>query len=192
MSSEPITVWLDRLRAGDPDALAHLLPLVYDELRAAARRQLRGEGREHTLTPTALVHEVYLRLLNQRSIGAEHRGDFLGIAAQTMRRVLVDHARRRLAQKRGRGEAHVPIDDVEFALSDGEAKEVLALEDALGRLAAMDDRAARVVEQRFYGGLSVEEIAVQLGVSTKTVQRTWLAARAWLRKEVAAGLGLPE
>jgi RNA polymerase sigma factor (TIGR02999 family) len=192
MSSEPITVWLDRLRVGDSHALEQVLPLVYDELRAAARRQLRAEGRAHTLTPTALVHEAYLRLLQQRSIDAEHRADFLGIAARTMRRVLVDHARRRLAAKRGRGEIHVPVDDVDLPMTEGEAEEMLSLEAALGRLAALDERAARVVELRFFGGLSVEEAAQMLQVSTKTVQRTWVAARAWLRKEVAAGLGMPE
>jgi RNA polymerase sigma factor (TIGR02999 family) len=190
--SDPLTVWLDHLRAGDARALEHVLPLVYDELRAAARRQLRAEGREHTLTPTALVHEAYLRLLQQRSIDADHRADFLGIAATTMRRVLVDHARRRLSQKRGGGEHHVPIDDLHVPLSEGEAEEVVALEDALQRLAALDERASRVVEHRFFGGLSVEESARLLQVSTKTVQRTWVAARAWLRKEVAHDLGLPD
>lgn len=192
MSSEPITVWLDRLRAGDASALDHVMPLVYDELRAAARRQLRAEGREHTLTPTALVHEVYLRLLQQRIIDADHRAGLLGIAARTMRRVLVDHARRRLAAKRGQGQVPVPIDDLDLPMSDGEAEEVLALEGALERLAALDERAAHVVECRFFGGLSVEETAELLGVSTKTVQRTWVAARAWLRKEVSAELGLPD
>jgi len=190
--SEPITFWLDRLRAGDTHALEQVLPLLYDELRAAARRQLRGEAREHTLTPTALVHEVYLRLLQQRSIDAEHRADFLGIAARTMRRVLVDHARRRLSAKRGKGEVHVPVDELDLPMTQGEAEEMLSLEDALGRLAALDERAARVVELRFFGGLSVDETAQMLRVSTKTVQRTWIAARAWLRKEVAAGLGWPE
>lgn len=192
MSSEPITVWLDRLRAGDASALGHVIPLLYDELRAAARRQLRAEGRDHTLTPTALVHEVYLRLLQQRSIDADHRTDLLGIAANTMRRVLVDHARRRLAAKRGQGQVPVPIDDLDLPMTDGEAEEVLSLEAALDRLSTLDERAARVVECRFFGGLSVEETAVLLDVSTKTVQRTWITARAWLRKEVSADLGLPE
>lgn len=192
MSGEPITAWLDRLRAGDTTALDHVIPLVYDELRAAARRQLRAEGREHTLTPTALVHEVYLRLLRQRIVDAEHRAGLLGIAATTMRRILVDHARRRLAAKRGQGQVQVPIDDVDLPMSAGEAEEVLSLEAALDRLAALDERAARVVECRFFGGLSVEETAGLLGVSTRTVQRTWIAARAWLRKEVSAELGLTE
>lgn len=190
--SDQLTAWLDRLREGDREALERLLPLVYDELRGAARRQLRAEGRDHTLTPTALVHETYLRLLQQRSIDADHRADFLGIAARTMRRVLVDHARRRLAAKRGGGGASVPIDDLEIPLSEGEAEEMLALEAALERLAVLDARASRVVEYRFFAGLSVEESAHLLGVSTKTVQRTWLAARAWLRKEVAHDLGLPD
>jgi RNA polymerase sigma factor (TIGR02999 family) len=190
--SDQLTAWLDRLREGDREALERVLPLVYDELRGAARRQLRAEGRDHTLTPTALVHETYLRLLQQRSIDAGHRADFLGIAARTMRRVLVDHARRRLAAKRGGGGASLPIDELEIPLSEGEAEEMLALEAALERLALLDARASRVVEYRFFGGLSVEESAHLLGVSTKTVQRTWLAARAWLRKEVAHDLGLPD
>jgi RNA polymerase sigma factor (TIGR02999 family) len=106
--------------------------------------------------------------------------------------VLVDHARRRLAAKRGKGQAPVPVDEIDLPMSDGEAEEILSVEEALARLAALDERAARVVECRFYGGLSVEETAALLGVSSKTVQRTWIAARAWLRKEVAADLGLPE
>jgi RNA polymerase sigma factor (TIGR02999 family) len=190
--SDELTTWLDRLREGDRDALERVMPLVYGELRGAARRQLRAEGRVHTLTPTALVHETYLRLLQQRSIDADHRADFLGIATRTMRRVLVDHARRRLAAKRGGGGATVPIDDFDIPLSEGEAEEMLALEAALERLAVLDARASRVVEYRFFAGLSVEESAHLLGVSTKTVQRTWLAARAWLRKEVAHDLGLPD
>lgn len=192
MSSEPITVWLDRLRAGEAGALEHVIPLVYDELRAAARRHLRAEGRDHTLTPTALVHEVYLRMLQQRTIDAEHRADLLGIAASTMRRVLVDHARRRLAAKRGNGQVTVPVEDIDVPMTDGEAREMLSLEDALGRLAVLDQRAARIVESRFFGGLSVEETAQLLGVSAKTVQRSWMAARAWLRKEVTVDLGLSE
>jgi RNA polymerase sigma factor (TIGR02999 family) len=192
----PITDWLLRLKAGDSGALDALMPLLYDELRDAARRQLRLEGRPHTLSPTALVHEVYLKLQQQRRISADHRGDFIGVASQVMRRILVDYARTRKRLKRGAGQPTVPIDEVdveaEAFLTEREADEVLALDEALARLNQMDPRASRVVECRFYGGLTLDETAAALDVSSKTVQRTWDTARAWLRKEIHLSLDGPK
>ena len=187
MTSEgQITQWLARWRAGDREAPGRLVPLVYDELRQVARRQLRRESAAHTLSATALVHEVYLRLLQQRQLTATDRDNFLAIAAQTMRRILVDHARTRARVKRGGNDRPVrlePGDDVAL-LSDTEVEEVLAIDIALERLAQIDERAHRVVECRIFAGLTLEETAQALGISSKSVQRTWTTARAWLRKEI--------
>jgi RNA polymerase sigma factor (TIGR02999 family) len=165
-------------------ALDRLFPLIYDELRRLARRRLRGERTGHTLDTTALVHEAYLRLSTQHRLAADNRAEFLAVASNTMRRVLVDYARARRRQKRGGGREAMPLEAVEPFLSDRAVEETIALDDALERLEAAEPRAARVFEQRLFGGLSLEEIATALGVSTKTVQRDWTAARAWLRKEV--------
>lgn len=186
---EDLTLWLGRLSEGDEAALDRVVRVLYDELRALARSRLNHERADHTLAATALVNEMYLKLATQRRINAADRMQFMAVAATTMRRVLVDYARARLRGKRGGGAVSVPLDDVAPFLSEQESDEVLALDAAIERLAAMDARAARVVEQRFYAGLSVEESAQLLGVSTKTVQRDWIAARAWLRKEVARQLG---
>lgn len=185
-----VTEWLARLRSGESAALESLVGLLYNELRGAARRQLRREAPRQTLGATALVHEVYLKLLQQRHIAAADRTEFLSIASRTMRRVLVDYARTKKRLKRGGGEVAVSLEDAEVEMfSDEEADEVLALDRALDRLAAVDGRASQVVEYRFYGGLTLEETATALNLSTKTVQRTWGAARAWLRKEISADLG---
>ena len=164
---------------------------LYDELRDLARGQMRREAEGHTLTPTSLVNEAYLRLAGQRNISDADRTRFLGAAAQAMRRVLVDHARARLRDKRGGGARPVPLDELEDFLSDDEAEEVVALDDAMVRLAELSPRSAVVVEQRFFAGLTLDETAELLGVSVKTVQRDWLAARAWLRKEVRRELPWP-
>jgi RNA polymerase sigma factor (TIGR02999 family) len=190
MAGGQVTEWLARWRAGDRDALERLMPLVYDELRQVARRQLQRESPGHTLSATALVHEVYLRLLQQRQLTASDRDGFLAIAAQTMRRILVDHARARSRLKRG-GEAR-PIalgagDDVP-GLTDAAVEEVLAIDIALERLAQIDERALRVVEYRIFAGLTVEETALALSISAKSVQRTWTTALAWLRKEIGRDL----
>jgi len=181
-----VTQLLTRWRAGDREALEQLVPLVYDELRQVARRQLRRESPGHTLSATALVHEVYLRLLQQRQLAATDREGFLGIAAQTMRRILVDHARARTRLKRGGDYRSVGLDtrDDVLLLSDSEVEEVLALDVALDRLAQLDERAHRVVECRIFAGLTLAETAQALGISGKSVQRTWTTARAWLRKEI--------
>jgi RNA polymerase sigma factor (TIGR02999 family) len=182
--SEEVTVWLARLRDGTPGALDRLVPLLYDDLRRLARQRLRGEREGHTLGTTALVHEAYFRLLQQRRIPASDRSEFFAAASHTMRRVLVDHARTRNRHKRGGGLTSVPLDDVAEFLSDREADETLALDEALGRLEAAQPRAARVVELSFFGGLTAEETAELLGVSTRTVRRDSDAAMSWLRKEV--------
>jgi RNA polymerase sigma factor (TIGR02999 family) len=180
-----ITRWLDRLRTGEPDALDALLKLLYQELHTLARSRMRNERAHHTLSATALVNEAYLKLSRDERIQARSRTQFLGIAARTMRRVLVDYARTRKRLKRGGGQAvHVTIESAEPFLSETEADEVLGLEEALTRLAQLQPRAAEVLEQRFFAGLTMEETAELLGVSVKTVQRDWLAARAWLRKEI--------
>ena len=189
-SDGQVTEWLARWREGDREALERLVPLVYDELRQVARRQLQRESANHTLSATALVHEVYLRLLQQRQLTAMDRTHFLATAAQTMRRILVDHARARSRLKRGGAERPVQLETGDDAplLSDLEVEEVLALDVALERLAQMDERAYRVVECRFFAGLTLDEIAQVLGISSKSVQRTWTTARAWLRKELGREL----
>jgi len=187
--SHDITLWLGRMSDGDPDALDRVVRLLYAELRRLARAKLRNERQGHTLAATALVNEAYMKLAAQQRIRAEDRMQFMAVAATTMRRVLVDYARARRRDKRGGGVENVPFDEVEPFLSERESDEVLALDAAIDRLAALNQRAAHVVEQRFYAGFSVEETADLLGVSTKTVQRDWISARAWLRKEVGRELG---
>ena len=180
------THWLARWRAGDRSALESLVPVVYNELRQVARRQLSRESPDHTLSPTALVHEAYLRLLRQHHVQIMDREGLLAVAGITMRRVLVDHARSRTRHKRGGDARPVPLEwgDEPPLLNDVQAEEVLAIDVALDRLAALDDRARRVVECRVFAGLTLQETADALGISSKSVQRTWTAARAWLRKEI--------
>ena len=187
-TEESLTVWLAHLRDGRQDALEHIVPLVYEELRRVARWHLTREPSSHALSPTTLVHEAYLRLLQQRRIGALDRSDFLAVAGVTMRRVLVDEARRRKRAKRGGGESLVPIDDeMDSPLVECDAEQLVALDALLERLAALSERAVRVVEYRIFAGLTLDETAAALDLSAKTVQRTWSTARAWLRKELAAG-----
>ena len=181
---EPVTVWLSRWRAGQQDALEHIVPLVYDELRQIARRHLSRERRPHALSATTLVHETYLRLLAQRQLEASDRPGFLAVVGYTMRRILVDEARRRSRLKRGGDEPPVPIESEPEALAV-DVDQVLALDALLDRLAAMNERAARIVEYRVFAGFTLDETAAALDVSAKTVQRTWSTARAWLRKELA-------
>lgn len=162
----------------------------YDELRRLAHRYLMRERSGVTLQTTGLVSEAYLRLATLANLGAEERTRFFAVASTTMRRVIVDHARRRHRLKRGDDPDAVPLDDVDWALSDVEAEELVALDEALDRLSRVNPRGAEVVQYRFFGGLTADETADQLGVSAKTIQRDWLAARAWLRKEVAKDLGM--
>jgi RNA polymerase sigma factor (TIGR02999 family) len=187
-ASSGITVWLERLHAGEAGALERLVPLVYDELRQVARRQLSRESHPNTLSATALVHEVYLKLLQQRRIEARDRETFLAVVASAMRRILVDHARRRHRLKRGGRDVPASLDtDVGVPLlADREIDEVLAIDRLLTRLNDLDPRAARVVEYRIFAGLTLDETAAALNMSVKTVQRSWTVARAWLRNEIAA------
>jgi RNA polymerase sigma factor (TIGR02999 family) len=178
-----ITELLLSWSGGDRDAPAKLMPLVYDELRRLARDHLRRERPGHTLQPTALVNEVYLRLVDQRRVSWQTRAQFFGLAAQLMRHVLVDHARSRAAAKRG-GPAHKLSLDEACMAPEEVAAELVALDEALVRLAAVDERKSRVVEMRFFGGLSVEETAEALGVSDKTVMRDWRIAKVWLHREL--------
>jgi RNA polymerase sigma factor (TIGR02999 family) len=184
-SARSITALLTDWSRGDSTALEQLLPLVYDELRRIAARQLRGERVNHTLQPTALVHEVYLRLIDQRQVNWQDRAQFLGVAAQTMRRILVDHARRHGARKRGDGMQCVSIDDAK-ELAAPQNVPLLALDHALGRLEAVDNKLARIVELRAFGGLTIEEAAHVLNVSPSTVKRDWRTAKAWLNRELGA------
>jgi RNA polymerase sigma-70 factor, ECF subfamily len=194
MSRGQITLWLNEWRSGDAGALDRLMPLVYEGLRKVARRQLHQESPAHTLSSTALVHEVYLRLLQQRQLVATDREHFFAIAGQTMRRILVDHARARVRLKRGGDRVALePVAEDEPALlAPREVEEVLALEVALGRLAKQSERAVRVIECRIFAGLTLEETARALGLSSKSVQRTWSAATAWLRKEIGSGVLVEE
>lgn len=164
----------------------------YAELRALAHRYLRRERAGLTLQTTGLVNEAYLRLASLDGIEPDERTRFFAVASTTMRRILVDHARSRHRQKRGNGGEALPLDDIDAALTDDEAEELVALDEALSRLAEINPRGSDVVQYRFFGGLTLDETADLLGVSAKTVQRDWLAARAWLRKEVAKDLGILE
>jgi RNA polymerase sigma factor (TIGR02999 family) len=182
---EDVARLLREIRSGNRSALDTLVPAVYRELRAIAAGFLSRERNEHTLQPTALVHEAYLRLAGQNDLHWESRAHFLGIAARVMRQVLVDHARRRLVAKREGGLMRVTFDD-ERCGDDRADLEVVALHEALDALAQKDERLARVVELRYFGGLSVAEAAEVLGVGTATVERDWRAARAWLLHELTA------
>jgi RNA polymerase sigma-70 factor (ECF subfamily) len=171
--------------AGDQTALDQLAPIVYDELRRLARHYLRRERPDHSLQATALVNEAYLRLVDYKRMRWENRAHFFAVSAQLMRRILVDHARRR-NQKRGAGVEHVPLEDT-AAIGPGRGQDLVALDEALEALARLDPRKARVVELRFFGGLSVEETAEVVKVSTVTVMRDWSTARAWLHREMSVG-----
>lgn len=169
-------------RAGDDEALHRLLPLVYEELRRVARRHLRRERPDHTLQTTALVNEAYLRLIDQGGAEVRDRPHFVALTSHLMRQILVDHARARLAKKRDGGCRITLAEDVAVA-EPGEV-DVLAVDDALSRLAVLDAQQARVVELRYFGGLSIRETSEVLGVSEATVKRDWATARAWLHREI--------
>jgi len=171
-----------RWRAGDDDALHRLLPLVYEELRRVARRHLRGERSDHTLQTTALIHEAYLRLMNQGAAEVSDHCHFVALTSHLMRQILVDHARARLAKKRDGG-CRITLGEAVAVTEPGEI-DVLAVDEALSRLAALDAQQARVVELRYFGGLSIRETSEALGVSEATVKRDWATARAWLHREI--------
>ncbi len=180
--SAQITQVLRQVEQGDPSQVADLLPLVYDELHAQAQRYLNRENRDHTLQPTALVHEAYLKLVDQSRVHWQGRTHFLAVGAQAMRRVLVDHARGRKRLKRGGDRQRIALDEG-LALSTDRDEDLLAVDDALTKLAGLDPRQARIVELRFFAGMSVAEVAEVLGVSKRTVEAEWTAVKAWLRKE---------
>ena len=182
-SSQGVTELLERWSQGDKDALEQLMPLVYDELHRLAGSYLRRERHDHTLQPTALVNEAYLRLIDQRNARWQNRAQFFGVAAQLMRRILVDHARAHHAAKRGGSQEDLPLS---LARHFGEKPDLalIALHDALNRLAEIDPEQSHIVELRFFGGLTIEETAEVVGTSHATVEREWKMARAWLRREL--------
>lgn len=175
---------LGQVRGGDKDALATLLPLVYDELKRVAASHLRRERPDHTLQATALVHEMYVRLVDRSALTWENRAHFFGVAAQAMRQILVDHARSRGASKRG-GQRHRVTLDEALAVSAEPSIELLAIDEALIALAELDPAQARLVELRYFGGLTVEETAEVLDVSPTTVKREWRLAKAWLHRRLS-------
>jgi RNA polymerase sigma factor (TIGR02999 family) len=179
------TQTLVELGGGDRSAAERLFPFVYDELRSVAGRMLRRETPDCLLQPTELVHEAFLRLIDQTRVDWQGRTHFLAVAAQAMRRVLVDHARHRHRLKRGGGRTRIQYDDDELMVSTKNDADVLDVDAALHRLADLDPRNARIVEMRFFGGMTVEEVATALALSKSTVEKEWMACRAWLRRELS-------
>ena len=182
-SAPELTALLVNWSNGDQRALDELMPLVYGELRRLAGAHLRRERSDHTLQSTALVHEAFLRLVNQRDVHWRNRAHFYGIAAQMIRRILVDHARAQQAGKRGSGAVKIELDEA-MAVSRQRELDLVGLDDALQRLSALDERQGRIVELRFFAGLSVEETAEVMHLSPATVKREWSSARAWLYREI--------
>ena len=181
--SNEITQILGRIDGSDDALVESLLPLIYAPLKRLARNQLRGERSDHTLNATALVHEAYLKLVDQRSVTWQNRAHFFAVAARAMRRILIDYARGRGAQKRGGGQIVVTFNE-ELVAREAKSDELLALDEALLRLEALSNRQARVVELKFFGGLGHKDIASVLGISIQSVQRDWRFARAWLTREL--------
>jgi RNA polymerase sigma factor (TIGR02999 family) len=181
--SQDVTLLLGRVSAGDPSAPGRLLELVYEDLRHLAAAYMRDEREDHTLQATALVHEAYMRMVDWKNVTWESRAQFFAVAAQVMRRVLVDHARHRNAAKREGAQQKVALDDA-VSFADDKELDILALEDALQSLETLDARQARIVELRFFGGLSIEEAAHVLKISPATVKREWTIAKAWFQREL--------
>ena len=181
-----VTLLLRQMGSGDEAAMARLVPLIYEELRRIARSYLRREREDHSLQPTDLVNEVFLKLMQQNQANWQNRGHFYCFAARMMRRILVDSSRHRRRKKRGSGEAMVDVADIEIAAPApmAPAIDVVALHEAMERLAAIDERAVQIVELRFFAGLSHAEIAEALGISEPTVKRSWATARAWLFRQM--------
>ena len=178
-----ITQLLLDLNGGNRAAVDLLVPLVYEELQVLARRQLRGERSAHTLNTTALVHEAYLKLVDQQRVSWQNRAHFFAIAAQAMRRILINYAKNRAAEKRGGGQPLVTFDE-RSVVREARAEELVALDEALAELTKLSERQSKVVEYQFFGGLTHEEIAEVLGVSVPTVRRDWRLARAWLSRQL--------
>lgn len=184
-SSHELTQMLIQLSEGKSQVVDDILPLIYDELRSLASNYLRRERNDHTLQPTALVHEAYLKLIDQTQVKWQNRAHFFGIAANIMRRILVDHARKHTADKRGGAAEKLPLEEEILIVSEGKSAELLALDEALKNLAKIDEQKSKIVELRYFGGLSVEETAEVLGVSEITVKRHWRMAKAWLYGQLA-------
>lgn len=182
--SGQITLLLERMRLGDSAARASLAALVYPELKKIAARQMRRERPDHTLQPTALVHEVFLRLVSGGEVPLQNRNHFFALSAELMRQILVDHARRRTAAKRGGGAKLLDVQEWQARI-DENPELVLEIDRLLSRLTLLDRRQAAVVEMRYFGGLTEDEIAETLGISGRTVKRDWTMARAWMRKELS-------
>ena len=190
MAGQPeITQLLAGLTGGNRTVVDALLPLVYDEMQVIAHRHMRGERSNHTLNTTALVHEAYIKLIRQDQMTWQNRAHFYSIAALAMRRILINYANKRMAEKRGGGQAVATFEDGQVP-REARADELVALDEALSRLATLNERQSKVVEYRFFGGLTQEEIAEVLGVSVPTVRRDWRLARAWLSRELKRDLGL--
>ena len=183
-ASSQVTQLLLAWNTGDKAALDQLIPIVYDELHRLARNYMHREHAGHALQTTALIHETYLKLIDVRQVEWQNRAHFYGIAAHAMRRILIDHARSRQAGKRGSGETQLSLDD-NLVVSNERHRELIALDDALTALAAFDPQKSRLVELRYFGGLSIEETAEVLGISTATVIRQWRLAKAWLHDEIS-------
>jgi RNA polymerase sigma factor (TIGR02999 family) len=179
-----VTQLLAAASDGNVEALNQLFPLVYRELLGLARNRLRAERRGHTLNTTALVHEAYLKLVEQKHVAWQNRAHFYAIASRAMRRILINYAEMRRAGKRGGGAVPIALEDAGIVFADHQIDELLALDQALGRLKEFNPRGAEVVEQRFFGGLTFEEIAEVLGTSVVTVRRSWSTAKSWLRREL--------
>ena len=183
-NSQQITRLLKRWSDGDAEVLDDLMPLVYAELRRQASGYLRRERSNHTLQPTALINEVYLKLIDQRDVKWQNRAHFFAIAAQAMRRILVDYARGRKREKRGSAAENLPLDEALTIVSREKSVDLVALDEALNKLAQFDERQAKVVELRYFSGLSVDETAEVLNVSNVTIRRDWNMAKAWLHQEI--------
>ena len=169
---------------GNREALETLMPLVYDELHKQARRYLRRERANHTLQTTALIHEAYLKLIDQRDVNWESRTHFFAVAANMMRRILVDHARAKHREKRGGEGENLPLEEAMLIVSDEKTIDLIALDEALNRLAEFDEQQSRIVELRYFSGLTLEETAAVLGISRTTVATDWALAKAWLHREL--------
>jgi RNA polymerase sigma-70 factor, ECF subfamily len=188
--NQPVTRLLVQWSGGDEAALDELTALLYRELRSLAQRHLRRERSNHTIQRTALVHEAFVRLIHQESVDWRSRGHFLALASTLMRRILVDHARARLTSKRGSGQEVQSLEEIDDDAADESAdsdENITAIDGALTRLAAVDDRQVQIVQMRYFGGLTIEETAQALDISEATVKREWTLARAWLKRELSKG-----
>jgi len=183
-NSHEITRMLHQWSGGNREALDELLPLVYGELHKQAARYLRRERQDHTLQPTALINEAYLKLIDQREVSWENRAHFFGIAAQMMRRILVDHARTKHREKRGGDDVKLPLEEAMMVVANEKNIDLIALDEALTRLEMQDKQQARIVELRYFSGLSLEETAEALNISRTTAARDWAMAKAWLHREL--------